>query len=193
MSTYPVTTEIVPSGVTRRHFLSSSSVLVGTLWASSAALIALAPSQLWALELKTLDERIGRVLLGVTREIFPHEKLDDAVYALVVKALDEAAGTPAPDHDLLKLGVAALDQAAGGDWLALAPAARLAAVTKIARNPFFEKVRSTAVVALYNNELAFAHFGYQGEAFSKGGYLERGFNDLAWLPAPPADASPAPN
>lgn len=193
MSTYPVTTEIVPSGVTRRHFLSSSSVLVGTLWASSAALIALAPSQLWALELKTLDERIGRVLLGVTREIFPHEKLDDAVYALVVKALDEAAGTTAPDHDLLKLGVAALDQAAGGDWLALAPTARLAAVTKIARNPFFEKVRSTAVVALYNNELAFAHFGYQGEAFSKGGYLERGFNDLAWLPAPPADASPAPN
>ena len=82
---------------------------------------------------------------------------------------------------------------AGGDWLALASAARLAKVTKIARNPFFEKIRSTAVVALYNNELAFAHFGYQGEAFSKGGYLERGFNDLKWLAAPPIVASPAAN
>ena len=64
-------------------------------------------------------------------------------------------------------------------------------MSAIARNPFFEKIRSTAVVSLYNNELAFAHFGYEGEAFSKGGYLERGFNALTWLPAPSAEASPA--
>ena len=57
--------------------------------------------------------------------------------------------------------------------------------------PFFEKMRATAVVSLYNNELAFAHFGYEGEAFSKGGYLNRGFNDLNWLPAPDQDASPS--
>ena len=178
---------------TRRRFIAASSSLVGTLWASSSAIVALAPSRVWALELKALDERSGRVLLAFTRHIFPHDSLDDAVYALVVKALDEAAAANAADKDLLLAGVKALDQAAHGDWLALAPTVRLAEVTKIARNPFFEKVRSTAVVALYNNELAFAHFGYQGESFSKGGYLERGFNDLSWLPAPPTDASPAAN
>ena len=33
-------------------------------------------------------------------------------------------------------------------------------------------------------------FGYEGEAFEYGGYIERGFDDLGWLPDPPEDASP---
>lgn len=192
MSPSAINRDVDDIGINRRQFLAGSATLIGTLWATSSALLALAPSRVWALDLKTFDERTGRVLLAVTRQIFPHESLDDAVYALVVKALDEGAVTRA-DKALLSDGVQALEQAARGDWLALPAAARLAAVTKIARNPFFEKIRSTAVVALYNNELAFAHFGYQGEAFSKGGYLERGFNDLKWLAAPPAVASPAAN
>ena len=174
----------------RRRFLTTSSVIAGSLWASSSALLALAPGRVWALELKALDERSGRVLLQVARHIFPHAKLDDAVYAFVVRDLDGAAADAAVKAMLLD-GVKQLDAAAKGDWLKLNDAARLAEVTKIARNPFFEKIRSTAVVSLYNNELAFAHFGYQGESFSKGGYLERGFNDLTWLPAPSAEASPA--
>ena len=174
----------------RRRFLTTSSVIAGSLWASSSALLALAPGRVWALELKALDERSGRVLLQVARHIFPHAKLDDAVYAFVVRDLDGAAADAAVKAMLLD-GVKQLDAAAKGDWLKLNDAARLAEVTKIARNPFFEKIRSTAVVSLYNNELAFAHFGYQGESFSKGGYLERGFNDLTWWPAPSAEASPA--
>jgi hypothetical protein len=35
--------------------------------------------------------------------------------------------------------------------------------------------------------MAYAYFGYEGEAFSKGGYLFRGFNDLHWLPEVPLD------
>ena len=174
----------------RRSFLTTSSVLAGSLWASSSAILALAPSPVWALALKVLDERSARVLSGVTRHIFPHPKLDDAVYAFVVRDLDGAAADGAI-KTLLTEGIKQLDDAAQGDWLKLADEARLAAVTKLAVKPFFEKIRSTAVVSLYNNELAFAHFGYQGESFGKGGYLERGFNDLTWLPAPPADASPA--
>ena len=163
----------------RRRFLTTSSVLMGSLWASSSALLALAPGPVWALELKALDERSGRVLLQVARHIFPHAKLDDAVYAFVVRDLDGAAKDAAL-KTLLVDGIKQLDAQA-----------QLAQVTAIARNPFFEKIRSTAVVSLYNNELAFAHFGYEGEAFSKGGYLERGFNALTWLPAPSAEASPA--
>ena len=176
--------------LTRRSFLASSSVLAGSLWASSGALLALAPSAAWALPLKVLDERAARVLLGVTRQIFPHPQLDDAVYAFVVRDLDGAAADSAVKA-LISAGIKQLDDDAHGDWLKLADGARLAAVTKLAHQPFFDKIRSTAVVSLYNNELAFAHFGYQGDSFSKGGYLERGFNDLTWLPAPPAEASPA--
>jgi hypothetical protein len=41
----------------------------------------------------------------------------------------------------------------------------------------------------YATSMAYAYFGYEGEAFSKGGYLLRGFNDLRWLPEVPADDS----
>jgi hypothetical protein len=178
--------------ITRRDFLKGTGVLVGTLWASSTALIALAPSRVWALELKALDERTGNDLLAFARQIFPHAKLDDAVYALVVKDLDTEAAGNADVKKLLGEGAAGLDKAAGGDFAA-APKAKQAEITaSLAKTPFFEKVRSKSVVSLYNNELAFAHFGYEGNAFQKGGgYITRGFDDLKWLPAPSAQASPA--
>ena len=113
--------------LSRRQFLIGSA-LVGSLWASSSALLALAPSPVWALELKNLDERTGRALLAVTRQICPHATLDDAVYALVVKDLDAAAAT-AEVKKLLVSGLKELDTAAGGDWLALDDAGKLAKVT----------------------------------------------------------------
>lgn len=191
MSTQPLL-EIVRPRLSRRQFLKGSGVLIGSLWASSTALIALAPSRVWALEMKTLDERTGKTLLVFTRQIFPHAKLDDAVYALVVKELDAEAATDPAARKLLSDGAIALDKAAGGDFAA-ASLDKQASITKaMANDPFFAKVRGKAVVSLYNNDLAFAHFGYEGNAFQKGGgYLLRGFNDLKWLPAPTAQASPA--
>jgi hypothetical protein len=176
----------------RREFLKGTGILVGTLWASSTALITLAPSRVWALELKALDERTGKVLLVFTRQILPHAKLDDAVYALVVKDLDAEAAGSADVKKLLTEGAAGLDKAAGGDFAAAAKDKQSEITASLSKTPFFEKVRGKAIVSLYNNELAFAHFGYEGNAFQKGGgYLLRGFNDLKWLPAPTAKASPA--
>jgi hypothetical protein len=194
MSTQTISLSLVARpGLSRRQFLKGTGVIIGTLWASSSALIALAPSRAWALELKSLDDHTGKTLLTLTRRIFPHDKLDDAVYALVVKDLDvEAAGAPA-SKDLLSDGVAALDKAAGGDWLGLAPDKQSDIVKSMAGSPLFQKVRGKAVVSLYNNELAFAHFGYEGNAFEHGGgYLQRGFNDLKWLAQPSDKASPKP-
>jgi len=57
---------------------------------------------------------------------------------------------------------------------------------------FFEKVRSTEMVSLYNNEDVWKVFGYQGASYRFGGYLHHGFNDLNWLPDPPETASPKP-
>ncbi len=177
----------------RREFLKGTGVLVGTLWTTSGALLALAPSSVWALELKSLDEQSGKTLLVFTRAILPHAKLDDAVYALVIKDLDaEAAATPATKA-LLAEGIAALDTAAGRRFADVPKDRQFAIVKAMAGKPFFEKVRGKAIVSLYNNQLAFAHFGYEGNAFEKGGgYLTRGFNDLKWLPAPPLAASPKP-
>jgi hypothetical protein len=54
-------------------------------------------------------------------------------------------------------------------------------------------MRIKTLMMLYSNPIAWAHFGYEGESFSKGGYLLRGFNDLKWLPdVPLADSGPMP-
>ncbi|HEX6136602.1 MAG TPA: twin-arginine translocation signal domain-containing protein [Casimicrobiaceae bacterium] len=193
MSTHAIPLHVVAGPEPgRREFLKGAGVIVGTLWAGSGALIALAPSRVWALEMKALDEHAGRDLLAFTRQIFPHDTLDDAVYALVVKDLDAEAAGNAGVKTLLGEGVAELDKAAGGDFAAAAKDKQAQITAAMTRHPVFEKVRGKAVVSLYNNELAFAHFGYEGNAFARGGgYLLRGFNDLTWLPAPSAQASPA--
>jgi len=175
---------------TRRSFLKQTGQLSGTLWFSSTAIAALAPGTAWALDLATLSAAQGAALSKLVRHIYPHDDLDDAVYALVVKDLDTDSHNNEATTTLLRTGLAALDTAAGGAWLGSPSAVQLKIVETIAGSPFFEKVRSTAVVSLYNNELAFAHFGYEGSAYEKGGYLDRGFNDLDWLPSPPPNASP---
>ncbi|MDE2573302.1 MAG: tat (twin-arginine translocation) pathway signal sequence, partial [bacterium] len=88
-------------------------------------------------------------------------------------------------------GSATLDAAAGGSFHSASAAKRLAAVKHIEGSPFFSKVRATCIASLYNNQMAFAHFGYQGASWQHGGYIRRGFNDLTWLPNPPSSASPA--
>src|ERR1700676_4393605 len=99
----------------RREFLKGAGILVGTLWASSTALITLAPSRVWALELKVLDERTGNALLVFTRQMLPHAKRDDPVSPLVGKALDAEAASSADVKKLLTEGAAGLDKATGGD------------------------------------------------------------------------------
>lgn len=175
--------------LSRRRFLATSGgVLVGTLAATSGALALLTPGRSWAVELKSLNTHQSKTLLQFTRYLYPHETLDDAVYALVVKDLDAAAVDDTAAHKQLVDGVANLDDATDGNWLAADDKARFAQVKAIEGTPFFETVRSTAVVSLYSNELAYAHFGYPGPRGSSG-YLHRGFDDLDWLPDPPIEAS----
>ena len=182
---------MLDTDLTRREFLQTGgTVLMGTIAASSGVLGLLAPSQTWALELAKLDEATGQALLQATRHIFPHATLDDAVYALVVKDLDAAAAKDDAVNKLLTDGVAALNTGAGGDWSAADSDKQFAVIEKMAGDDFFEKIRGTAVVSLYNNEMAWAHFGYEGDAWKHGGYITRGFDDLKWLPDPPAEASP---
>lgn len=174
--------------LTRRKFIKrTAGVIGGALLFPGGPIAVLAPEGAWALQLDKLSSHDGQTLLHVARLIYPHEKLEDAVYALVVKALDNSDDETV---GVLRRGVVELDEAGAGSWLELTLAKRLEVLSSFENTPFFEKVRTSAVVDLYNNDMAFAHFGYEGEAFSKGGYLTRGFDDLTWLPTTSTGASP---
>jgi len=175
----------------RREFLKGSGILMGTIVAGSV-LAAFAPSPVWAVELKTLSQSEGETLMAMGRVLYPHKKLPDAVYALLAKDLDAKSAANGDAATLLQGGVRGLDQAAGGSFIKASAAKKLAVVKAIEGTPFFNTVRGQCVTSLYDNDMAFAVFGYPGSAWEKGGYITRGFQDLKWLPAPSAEASPPP-
>lgn len=176
----------------RRHFLKGSSgALLGTLLFTSGPIALVAPSLTWALDLHHLDSALALRLMAVVKRLYPHDDMEDAVYAFAVQALDRQAGQDPALGGLLRDGLDALDRDAGGDWSSRSEAEQEALLRAIQHTAFFRQVRAQASRALYSNELAYRHFGYEGASFGKGGYLMRGFNDLRWLPAAPADASPS--
>ncbi len=174
----------------RREFLKGSGVLMGTL-ATGSVLAALAPSTVWAVELKTLSKAEGEALMKMGRVLYPHKKLPDAVYALLAKDLDGKAADAATAK-LLRDGIAALDAAAGGSFVKASEKKRKEVVKAMEGQPFFATVRGQCITSLYDNDMAYKVFGYPGSAWEKGGYITRGFQDLKWLPAPSKEASPPP-
>jgi hypothetical protein len=177
--------------LTRREFLKGSGVLMGTITTGSV-LSAFAPSTVWAVEMKVLSQAEGEALLKMTRTLFPHQKLSDAVYALVVKDLDAGAAADPKSAKTLKDGVVALNKAAGGNFAEAAYEKRLDIIKGMEGNPFFGAVRGKCVTSLYDNDMSYVAFGYPGSSWDKGGYITRGFQDLKWLPEPTAEESPKP-
>jgi hypothetical protein len=175
--------------VDRREFLKTTTgVLTGVL-AAGSPLALIAPSRAWAADLRTFTSAEGATLMAMARTIAPHDKLEDAAYAIVVQSADADASKDETTRKLLKEGVATL-----GASFATAPEnVRVDALKKIEKSPFFQTMRVKTLGVLYATDMAYRYFGYEGEAFSKGGYLFRGFNDLRWLPdVPPADSGPVP-
>ncbi len=175
----------------RREFLKGSGILMGTL-AAGSVLAGLAPSTVWAVELKTLSKAEGETLMAMGRVLYPHKKLPDAVYAILAKDLDGSASGDAGTANMLREGISNLNALAGGNFAKAKADKQLAIVKGMEGSAFFGAVRGQCVTSVYNNDMAFAAFGYPGSAWEKGGYITRGFQDLKWLPAPSKEASPPP-
>ena len=175
----------------RREFLKGSGILLGTL-ATGTLLAGLAPSSAWALELKKLTAEQGQTLMAMGRVLYPHQKLPDAVYALLAKDLDGKAAGDASVANMMADGIALLDKSAGDSFDKASASKKDEVVRGIEGTPFFGAVRGQCVTSLYDNDMAYAVFGYPGSAWEKGGYITRGFQDLKWLPEPSKEASPPP-
>lgn len=187
----------LPRGIRldRRRFLKASLGATGAYAAAAAgATWIVAPDKAWAMSYDALEPELARTLLAMTRTLYPHDFLGDIYYAAVVKDLDvEASGFDDKGRlDMLRTGAQALDEAAGGDFSTQSEEDREAALRQIAEShpEFFQAVRSKQVVSLYNQPEVWAQFGYEGPSFEHGGYLFDGFDDLAWLPDAPPEASP---
>lgn len=135
------------------------------------------PGGEWADSLGTLSPQAGCTLVGVTRQMYPHDRIGDEYYAKVVEGLDGQAGGDPDLARTLEDGVAGL----GDGWNDLDDDAKLRSLKKIEDTTFFQTVRGEVVTGLYGNPDVWPFFGYEGPSIAKGGYKDRGFNDIGWL------------
>lgn len=130
----------------------------------------------------TLSSRTIATITAVARTLYPHDALPDEVYARVAEKLSAAAREDPGAARVIEEGVDSLG--GGGTFTELSVDEKDGALKEIEGSDFFELVRSTAVVEVYSDERTWRLVGYEGPSFDKGGYINRGFNDLAWLPDP---------
>ena len=169
--------------VSRRGFLERSALGFAAAVAITPAGALLNASEAWAMEVKGLRPETMKTLILVARDIYPHDKVPDRFYAVAMKPYDEKASADPGAKAEIEGFVSALDSAAGpGGYLGVGWEAQRVALLKAASvNPMFEKIRSGLVVSLYNQPEVWPIFGYEGESYSKGGYIHRGFDDITWI------------
>jgi hypothetical protein len=165
----------------RRGFLRGSAATVAAVAVGGTSTLATAA------EASGLTADESRTLLKFTRDLFPHDLLDDSFYAKAVAPLQDEAAKDAATRKLLSSGIAQLNaatQAAAGKLYAEVSdeSVRVAAIKKIEGSAFFAKVYSATMTPLYNQPKLWPKFGYEGPSSAQGGYLHRGFADIDWLP-----------
>ena len=156
---------------------------VGTL---SASTLMTPAREALAQEFKVLGAATGNTLLVLARDIFPHDRISDRYYLQALEPLETQAAADDKLKALLSEGVAALDRLAKlrfrKTYAALdKESERLSLLYVIEHGAFFQKVKGHLVTGFYDNKAVWPLFGYEGSSWEKGGYLNRGFDDIDWL------------
>lgn len=159
----------------RRRFLISA-ITVSGLATGALATSLFRESAAWAKDPREPLTRLAKLL-------FPHNGLGDSVYEeAVANAFALAAEDPAA-QGLLASAEEALDAAvAAGGWYDADESAQLAAMTAVQDEAFFAAIRNLFMFTLYTHKECWKAIGYPGSSREYGGYLERGFDDIDWLP-----------
>jgi hypothetical protein len=117
----------------------------------------------------------------VVRAMFPHPDFPAGPYRRTAEAIVASAAEDARSTAQLEQGMTELEAAGFAD---LDDDARLAYLRGISASAFFGQIRAKTILVLYDDPEVWDLLGYEGPAFEHGGYVDRGFDDLDWLPAP---------
>ncbi|MDQ1849586.1 gluconate 2-dehydrogenase subunit 3 family protein [Gemmobacter fulvus] len=171
--------------LSRRGFLLSSAL-------ASVAVASLGQGTAWAGP--ALGPDAAATLLRMTQDIYPHPTLvEPEHYQAIADALMTEAETDAEVKTLLADGLTALDAQAtalhGSAFAAVADAdAREALLRAVQHGAFFQKIRWATYFGIYDNKALWARFNYEGSSWEEGGYADRGFSDITWVPQGPSEA-----
>jgi len=130
-------------------------------------------------------------LIQIAKDIYPHDDfLDDEPYIEVVDGILKETSTDEVLRSTLLVGLSALNKDSkathGQPYVKISSyGAREAMLRRIEEGAFFQKIRGGLLFGLYNNVKLFPKFGYEGSSWEQGGYIDRGFSDMTWLPQDP--------
>ena len=161
------------STITRREFIEKTAAgsAMAVVAGSGCGALSIAPD----IRIEGLDDGIARSAVRMARLLYPHDALADATYADVVKGL-------VSDSETLSACVEALNAARSSDWLGLREDEQIAVMREIEDSPYFTTVRYKVQGGLYNHPDLWQLIGYPGSSLEFGGYIDRGFDDIDWLP-----------
>lgn len=158
---------------TRRQVLITISQL-----AAAAALVSCSDSNDLSTTAPTTTENSDLELLAsVTYDVLPYPELSAEIY---VKAAQHVIDL---NSAVIASGLQQLRDAANNiAWKDVAEAKRVAILTTLQGTPFFAELRNNTVQVLLREPDVFKIVGYGGSTIEHGGYINRGFNDINWLP-----------
>lgn len=174
-----MTETLTHRNMTRRQLLARSAA-AGAAFVIGPGFFA-ASNATWAMEVAHLKPQTMATLVQMARDIYPHDRIPDEHYVAAVKGYDAA-----DKAQMVEAGIAALDAAAQGKghagYLAVGWERERADILRtMEESAFFQAVRGGLVTGLYNQKAVWPLFGYEGESYSQGGYIDRGFDDINWL------------
>jgi hypothetical protein len=121
-----------------------------------------------------------RMLTTLVRRMFPHDGFPEGPYERTAAAI-LAAGEEDPRLAAqLSQGLRELEAKRFGE---LDADAALAYLREISATTFFASVRGKFILTFYDDREVWKLLGYEVDSFAQGGYADRGFADLDWLPA----------
>jgi hypothetical protein len=131
-----------------------------------------------------LSRQDQETLTRVVYAAFPHRTFPMGPYRRAADAVIEQAGTNPRMLAQLVQGLAELDAQRDVRFAELDVDTAAAVLRGADGSPFVTAVVDSAVVTLYSDPEVWELLGYEGPSFDKGGYVNRGFDDLDWLPDP---------
>ncbi|GAB3561903.1 hypothetical protein [Spelaeicoccus albus] len=150
------------------------------------------PAKYPELNATEMTDEARQILLRVLKVAFPHPNFPDGPYERMADTIMEEAQNSTWFRVSLTQGLTTLGHLAGGDFRELNDDDATKVLHRIETTEFFGFIRRTTVLNLYDNQDAWDVLGYEGPSFDKGGYVNRGFNDLDWLPEPRVETYDGP-
>ena len=124
----------------------------------------------------------GKVLSGIAYRLFPHERLNKDVYEQVTEQLSGKIGQSAELTAMMDDALEVLAGSGNEHWPALTEQEQTASLERIQQTPFFRFVLNETLGGLYRHPRTWELLGFEGSSLEFGGYINRGLNDIDWLP-----------